>query len=203
MSNPNSYHDGLSICVHLEPLLGSIAPSEIHLFAYLSCLLALYRKQPVANWGYEFGAIEGGYPSSAALDASIISLIEKGYLQRDADYFLSVTPSGKEEAAWLQSMTSGIHREVYIAGACDSILSLPIGIIRDALNQSTDIRAAKHTQYARHLPSDGGTQILHDDFDALSQAVGVDVQDLMIPAVIWLQFLSSVDSPNEATHVAS
>lgn len=203
MSNSNSYHDGLSICVHLDPALSTIAPSEIHLFAYLSCLLALYRKQPVANWGYDFGAVEGGYPYSPSLDQSITDLVEKGYLHRDTDTFLHVTPTGREEAAWLQSMTAGSSREVYIAGACDSVLSLPLGMIRDALNQSTDLRSARISNHARHLPSDGGTQVFHDHFDVLSQAVGIDVQDLMIPAVIWLQFLATIQTQTPDSHVTA
>ena len=201
MNNSNSYYDGLSICVHLDPVLDTIAPSEIHLFAYLACLLALYRKQPVANWGYEFGAVEGGYPYSPFLDKSITDLVDKGYLHRDTDAFLHVTPAGKDEFAWLQSMSAGSNREEYVAGACDSALSLPLGMIREALNQSTDLRSARVSSHARHLPSDGGTQVLHDHFDVLSQAVGIDVQDLMIPAVIWLQFLSTAQNQTPDSHV--
>lgn len=194
MSNSNSYYDGLSICVHLDPVLSTIALSEIHLFAYLACLLALYRKKPVANWGYDFGAVEGGYPYSPALNESITDLTEKGYLNRDADNFFRVTSAGRDEFEWLQSMSIGREREQYITGACSSILSLPLGMIREALNQSVDLRLARTSNHARHLPSDGGTQVLHDHFDVLSQAIGINVQDLMIPAVIWLQFLSNAQA---------
>lgn len=200
MGNSKSYYDALSICVHLDPVLDSIAPSEIYLFAYLACLLALYRDQPVADWGYEFGAIDAGYPYSPTLDESIKDLVNSGRLQQGADGYLHVTTEGEKEFGWLLTLSVNFSREECIAGACDSALSLPLGVIKGALDESRDIHSARTLSYARLLPSDAGRQEIHDQFDVLSQAVGIDVEDLMVPAVVWLQFLATIEKEKQSNN---
>ncbi|MCP4698062.1 MAG: hypothetical protein GY862_14590 [Gammaproteobacteria bacterium] len=47
--NPYAYFDCLSISARLEKTLGSVFKGEIYLFAYLACLLSLYKKHPVSD----------------------------------------------------------------------------------------------------------------------------------------------------------
>jgi len=198
MRNSESYYDALAICAHLDQILDSVAPSEVYIFAYLSCLLSVYRKQPVTDWGYRFGTIEDGYPYSADLAQSIEDLVRAGYLQQNIeDGYLHVTPSGEKELEWLQNLGNNAKREEYITGACYSALSLPLGVIRDAIDESRDLHAARALSSTRHIPSSSGMQDIHDQFDILSRSVGVDIEDLMIPAVVWLQFMSSIDKQQQ------
>lgn len=195
MTNSESYYDALAICVHLDPILDSVAPSEVYIFAYLSCLLSVYRKQPVTSWGYQFGTVNGGYPFSPDLTQSVEDLVRAGYLEQGTeDGYLRVTPNGEKELEWLQKLGKNAKREEFISGACYSALSLPLGVIREAIDESRDVHAARTLSSSRHIPSVSGMQDIHDQFDVLSKSVGVDIEDLMIPAVVWLQFMSSINS---------
>jgi hypothetical protein len=198
MRNSESYYDALAICVHLDPILDSVAPSEIYIFAYLACLLSIYRNHSVTSWGYRLGSVEYGYPFSPDLAQSIEDLVKAGYLKQGVeDKFLRVTPSGEKEFEWLQKLGNNAKRDEYIDGACYSALSLPLGVIRDAIDESRDVQAARKLSSARHIPSATGMQDIHDQFDVLSKSIGVEIEDLMIPAVVWLQFMSSIDSPSQ------
>ncbi|HAM21606.1 MAG TPA: hypothetical protein DCQ04_04900 [Actinobacteria bacterium] len=197
MSNHDAYFDALSICDRLQPILGQVATSEVHLIAYLSCLLALYRGRAVGNWGYKFAVTKEGYPYSPDVQAAVDTLLHQGVLVADADSFLMVTRSGTEELALLRSLGAFRERDEYINGACGSTLALPTGTIRDAVAHAPDVRGALRMGQTRLLLTQSGQNLLYDQFAALSQAVGIDVADLMVPAVVWLIYLleASADGP--------
>ncbi len=94
MPNPNAYYDCLAICVNLEKHLGNTSITEIHLFAYLSCMLSLFKENPVSMWGYSFSVTSTSHPYSADIDEEIINLINNDCLSRDNDH-IKVTELGK------------------------------------------------------------------------------------------------------------
>jgi hypothetical protein len=196
MISPVAYYDSLSICERLAPITGPVAQSEVQMFAYLSCLMSVYKGQAATSWGYNFGATSEGYPFSASISEAIVLLVKQGLLAKDLDGFLQLTSRGQEELESLKSFPSNEGREAFLAGACASALSLPVGAIRVSLNQSPGL----HTTFTipskrtRHLPAEASIETLHEQFAALSQAIGVGAQDLMVPAVIWLRFLAEVAS---------
>ena len=197
MGSQNAYFDALSISDRLQPTLGPVAPSEIHLLAFLSCLLALYRGRAVGMWGYTFAVTEEGYPFSPDVQAAVDALLQQGVLLADADGFLAVTNGSTNELALLRSLSTFHERDEYIDGACGSTLALPTGTIRDAVAHAPDVRGALRMGQTRLLLTQSGRNLLHDQFAALSQAVGIDVADLMVPAVVWLTYLleTSADGP--------
>jgi len=189
--NPYATFDCLSIGAKLQASLGNVAPTELQLFAYLSCLLSLYRQRPVAEWGYSFAGTEYGAPFSPEINSAITQLIIEGLLFEE-DCYLKVTDEGQKEYRILLSLSQNAQREVFLEGACSSLLALPISIVREALHSEPGLRSALKLNSTRMLLSEGNPEMrmLYKQFETLGQAIGMKVDNLMIPSVVWLTYLS-------------
>lgn len=190
--NHYAYFDTLSLSIRLQVALDQIAQLEIHLFSYLACLLSLYRGQSASEWQYDFAVTkQQPYPYSPDLDLAVRQLIRSGKLEEQDGY---VTPddSAKEDHEFLSKLSLYSSREEYLDGACSSLLVLPVGRIGSALNRDPDIQGAIALGQNRRLLTESGLDNLHRQFAALSTTLGVGVEDLMIPATVWLTYLSTV-----------
>ena len=145
--------------------------------------------------GVQFGITELGYPYSSELSDSINILKRTGSLASDEQY-LTVTQAGEQEYQSLLTFTRNMEREPFIDGACSSLLALPIGTIRSALSEESGIKGALVLSQSRMLLNDNELSMLDEQFSALSSAIGVEVQDLLVPALVWLTFLSEVKTEN-------
>ncbi|HYA39976.1 MAG TPA: hypothetical protein VEF34_01630 [Syntrophobacteraceae bacterium] len=172
--------------------MGNIARSELHLFSYLACLLSLYKNHPVADWEYGFAVTQQGHPFSPDIDEALGVLFQIGHLVR-ANSYLKTSMGGVNEYNILKSLQINAEREPFLDGACASLLALPVGTIRHALSQEPDIRNAVSLSQSRKLLTDSSLDMLYDQFATLSKAIGVDVDDLMVPSVVWLTYLSQID----------
>lgn len=182
-------YDTLSLVAHLTEPLEGVRQPEVHLFAYLACVLSLYDGKPVADWGYLFAGTANGSPISHALNTAIEQLEASGMISVTEEV-LVLSENGKQEYEIQQSLSQNAWREAYITGACDSILALPVGVLRDALSREPALDRAAQLATTRALLEDSDLQNLYDQFGALSEAIGVEVKELMIPAVTWLSYLS-------------
>ncbi len=200
VGDQDAYFDVLSICDRLRPTLGPVAPAEVHLLAYLGCLLALYRGRAVGRWGCTFAATEEGYPYSPDVQAALGTLIRRGDLATDSDGFLTVTSSGERELGLLRSLAAFQEREEYLGGACGSTLALPTGTIREAVAFAPDVRGALRTEQSRLLLTKSGLDRLYEQFATLGKVVGVDVADPMVPAVVWLTYILEVCAKRPTSH---
>lgn len=186
--SPEAVFDTLTILARLETPVGPVLRSEVHLFAYLGCLLSLYSGQPVAEWGYEFAGTAEGSPFSAAVEDALGSLIHSGDVTA-ARSGLALAQAGHDEYGLLRTIGRYDEREAFIAGACASTLALPLGLLRSALNQEPALRRVSAIRGTRTLLDDADTAILYEQFNALSDALGAEVHDVMVPAVAWLTYL--------------
>ena len=191
MINYSAYFDCLSIGNRLDDFLGDFIISEVYLFAYLSCLLSLYKENPVSAWGYIFGITKSGYPYSVDLDKSIGLLISNGYFKL-TEHIMQITEEGKEEYKILRTISLNLEREPFLDGACSTLLTLPVGIVRGAISQGPEIRSALSLSQSNLLLLDPGLNILYDQFSALSSAIGLDIEDLVVPAIVWIKYLSYI-----------
>lgn len=189
MINPFAYFDSLSICRRLQNTLGNAAIAEIYLFAYLSCLLSLYKKLPASSWEYQFSITKEGYPYSTALDTSVQDHINNGLLI-GKEYYLELTESGKEVHNQLCTLELNYWREPFIEGACSTILAMPVGIIRKSLSQESVIKSALELSQSRMLLTDAEQGIIYEQFSTLSSVIGMEVKELIVPALVWLKCLS-------------
>lgn len=196
-SVPAAYYDVLSICRRIDDAQGSVSRNEVHFFAYLSCLLWLYKGNPVATWDYIF-ALADRKPHSAAIDEALRQLGTLGFIEDNED-LVSVTSSGKSMEIFLASLHQNSERTACIEGACYTLVALPQATIVSALYREPELQAASTLGDQRQLLEGPGVQLIHEQFAKLSEAVGVTASDLMVPAVVWLSFLSQVAPQEGAT----
>jgi hypothetical protein len=187
-----AYYDTLAITAKLQEHLDRTALSELHLFAYLACLLALYRGKPVSDWGYGFVATENGSPFSPELGSAVRRVVAQG-LVVEFEQYLTINAAGREEHAILQQLSQYNARDEFIEAACSSVLAVPLGVIKSAVSTDHDMKIALQLHDTRRLLSDPALERLHATFEALTEEVGIDVKDLIVPAVVWISFLASAE----------
>lgn len=200
MLNSYAAFDSLYVGRYLENALRNFAEAEVHLFAYLGCLLSLYRKQPVSDWGYGFSGTRNGAPFSVELNDSMAALRSAGMVTTEREY-LNLTEPGKLECDGLSQLSINHERIGCLEGACGCLLTMPVGVVRDALFQEPMLKPAVRLSDARPLLERPGLTLIYDQFSELSDAIGVHVSDLLIPATVWLTYLSRT-TPDSHVHLA-
>jgi hypothetical protein len=183
--------DVLSITRRLEQALDGVTRAEIHLLAYVACLLAMFRRVPAAEWGYGFIRSQWGAPFSAEIEGALVMLAEGG-LVRIRRETLAMTTAGEEMLGFLDGTVEHGWRIQYLEGACDSALAMSAGVIRDALRQEPGLRRASVHHEPRNLLGAGEDAALYEQFGILSSVVSVEVSDLMVPSVLWLSYLKEI-----------
>lgn len=198
MLNPFAFYDSLALSNKLQGVLGSCVRSEIHLFSYLSCLLSLYKKCPAADWGYSFAGTQYSAPFSKEVEDAINISINYGLLN-EADQYIRISRRGVLECQNLSRLGQNIQRERFLDGACSSVLAMPVNILRDSLLSEPGLNTSTKLSSPRLLldESNPSLVLLYDQFQALSKTIGVELDDLMVPAVLWLTYLSNTQSDSK------
>jgi len=192
VADPESYqasYDLLAIAERLERVWDGVTAAELHLVAYVACLLAIYRKRPASDWGYAFIRSPWGAPFSPDLEASCNALRVGGFLDARTDV-LTTTPSGRDFLAFLSGGSQHGWRTQFLDGACSSALAVPAGAMRNAVQEEPSLRRSSVHRQPRPLLTAGDTVALYEQFGVLAEVVGTDVSDLMVPSVVWLTYLS-------------
>ena len=189
MVNPYAVFDCLSVGARLQSSLDNFAEAEIHLFSYLGCLLSLYRQRPVSDWNYKFTGTKNGSPFSTEINEAFKQLYISGFLEIKDEYY-KLSDKGLGEYNLLKSLTQNANRDVFIDGACASLLSLPVGFIRNALSNEPEIKRVFALSTSRWLLEEERVESLYEQFASLSAAIGIEIKDLMVPAIVWLKYLT-------------
>jgi hypothetical protein len=183
---PEAFYDSLSISNKLGDTLVDFRREEIHLFSYFSSILFLYKSNPIADWKYSFILDTKGYPFSDELDEVIRRHILNGILKEN-DNFLRITSKGTNEYIKFKEMPNISEREIYIKASCSTNIILPYSkTIRSLLNDP-EITKMKKISSRQNLEIDNVYQQFHE----LSQKIGVCTDDLLIPAVTWINYIAS------------
>jgi len=111
-----------------------------------------------------------------------------GYLQF-TEGEIGITDSGRAELATFQELLQNRERIEYLEPACSSTLTMPVGVIRHALTQEPTLKPTSRLATTRPLLDGPYLPRLYDQFAALGHTVGVEHQDLLIPATVWLGYL--------------
>jgi hypothetical protein len=189
---PEAFYDSLSISNKLGDTLENFKREEIHLFSYFSSILFLYKKNPVTNWKYYFVIDSKGYPFSDELDEAIKRHILNGVLKK-RDNFLEITSRGSNEFFRFKNMQNITMREEYIEASCATNIVLPYSkTIRSLLNDP-GIKNTKSIGSRQKL----NTEMVYQHFSELSKAIGVHTDDLIIPAVTWINYIAQQNSTVE------
>jgi hypothetical protein len=184
---PEAYIDGLVILNDAPNSIVPISLQMLHLYAYLGCILALFKGTPAADWGYQFAVTSEGFPFSVALDHARATICSRG--TADIDEGGQMRPRQPELAAELDAVMqigSWHHRRVYLRTATECALALPIGAIRHAVSRSPGVSEAFFLGQRKRLLEPIDTSLLYQEYEIISQVLGGAEQDVLSPAVIWL-----------------
>jgi len=180
--------DTLHVVLRLDCALGNASEGETHLFTYLSCLLSLYARWPVSDWGYGFSSTSLGAPFSTEVHEAMAVMGKIGLITYDREYFRA-TAAGAQKYTDMRGLSLNAKREPFVEAACSSLLAFPVGLIRDALSGEPGLRRAAGPARKRLLLQESHKEELYQQFSALSESLGLQVADLMVPAMVWLSFL--------------
>ncbi|MGV3625550.1 MAG: hypothetical protein ACO1OB_32365 [Archangium sp.] len=183
-------YDCLEIIARLHRFAKGATVSELHLFAYLGCLLSLYKGRTTTDWSYDFAGTRHGGPYSRAIQDALDAMQNNGWT-RISDDFISLSDEGQQQCRELSELSQNADRTQFLAAACSTALTMPIGRVRGALASEVDLKTTSVAENARPLLDATSCSLLHDQFAVLSEAVGVSVHDLMVPAVVWITHLAN------------
>jgi hypothetical protein len=164
----------------------ALSVQELHLFAYLACLLALFEGRPLADWGYRFALTSQGYPFSAEFEAVRQTLVNARLLHHALDDTVSVDARSAAEPQDLASLSSFAERGRWLRASMDCALALPVGSIRYALTARTDLAVSQGTGRSLAMVTPAYVERVRDERRLVGEALGGVTFDLLAPAVAWL-----------------
>lgn len=185
--SPQAYFDCLAISASAPRSVGPLSVLEIHLFAYMACILALIEGQPVNEWGYTFALTSSGHPYSVGVDGAIELLLRQGKLRQDQNEMLELTEDvGRSEIDGLATIQSLKERQRWIQTATECALALPVGAIKFALGSTPGVDAAIALGQRRELLGEEDIDRLYEERKVIMEVLGESAVDLLAPAVAWL-----------------
>jgi hypothetical protein len=186
--NPDAAFDCLFVARRLQAQMNGFTPPELHIFAYLACLLWLYRNKAVSDWGYDFMGTELGAPFSPDIDSTIKQLAGRGYFIRTHDRMrmsdIALAPIND-----FGQLALNKERVECLQAACACTAAFSVGMVSSALANEPELSRAKATPLTRLLLEDAARTQLYEQFEALRAALNEKSGDLRLPAVVWLTAL--------------
>lgn len=195
MHSPEAIFDTLFIGQRLQRKIEDFSQYEIQFFAYFSCLLSLYEGNTVEDWKYSFVKTELGSPYSIDIEMSIQTLLASDKLsqiEKSQDYFV-VNEAGKEFFNFQNEVSSSLtDRKKYLTTACNTISLIPFGAIKEAVSKEPVLYSAGNSTSKKNLleNSNPATKALYSQFKDLKLALQDKYEDLIVPAVVWLESLN-------------
>jgi hypothetical protein len=185
--------DALAVTAALERSAHGAAAAEVHMFAYLSCLIGIYNGDAPEQWRYDFMATPAGAPYAHVLEREVDSLRASGRLLDSGD-LLVLSQVGSEELEELRSFPSLLARAPYVDAACATASLQPLPSIADALAQEPQLQEALGLHSSRELLTDSGLLLLDRQFRALRSALAErgSTSDLLVPAAVWMGYLAAL-----------
>ena len=182
---PEAYFDNLVLVGDAPASVLPISIVELHLYSYLGCILALFRGEPIGDWGYGYSVTSDGFPFSAELEDSRRLLAEAGLLEVDeAGLMRPNTDLLADELKTVLSLSSWEGRRSYLRTATECALALPVGSIRYAINQTPGVLPSLQLKQRRRLLDDDDISLLYEEYKVVRSVVGES--NALSPAVIWL-----------------
>lgn len=192
---PEAFYDSLSLAHKLDDILDGFKLEEIHLFSYFSSILFIYKGNALTDWKYKYIIDESGYPFSSNLNTAIERHNQNGFFDKNksGDFYL-ITSRGTDEFNKFKQMPSFKKREEYIDAACTTNILVPSSQTLRALLNDPEISKAKRLQNKQWLDQSD----TYRKFQEISEAVGVISEDLIIPAVTWVNYINEEEKLREA-----
>jgi hypothetical protein len=192
MPNPESTYDSLFILKRLEDPLRGVTEGEVHLFAYLSSLLGLFRGRPATDWGYTFARTRWGSPFSPAVGEALKELQLGGHIEKHLNDAIATLICTNEGSALLDSLDEfelSRDRLEFLNAACSSAFTLPVSAIRQAIRMEPTFKSAAGHLGPQELLTGPSLELLYEQFGAIREVLGLNTSDLLVPSSVWLSYL--------------
>lgn len=184
---PEAYFDAVAIAADAPASVMPMTVIEAHLYAYLGCILGLFKGHAVGDWGYPFAVTSEGFPFSVQFEAARSMVVARGLVDEDGAGLMTAR---RDELATeinsLLTLGSWADRRQWLRAATQCALALPVGSIRHAIGQTPGLAASVRLGQRRHLLQADDIDLLYEEYRIVSSVLGADVKDLLSPAVIWL-----------------
>lgn len=190
--NPAATIDCLYFGDRLQQIVGGFSAAELHMLGYFACLLSLYRRAPLADWGYQFIGTKCGAPFSKDVEESCNVLLNGGYFIVEGNRLNFTTLAG-ERLQQLSFLDLFKKRRESLVGAASAVVAFPLGIVREALSNEPDLQRARLVPLNRELLETAAVESIYEQFDVLKSAFGDIHDDLRLPAVAWITALYQSD----------
>lgn len=189
--NPDAFYDSLSLAHKLDNYLDGFKLEEVHLFSYFSSILFLYDGNMVSEWDYRFVLDSNGYPFSNEVNDAINRHIQNGLFEAKSSFY-SISGRGTDEFNRFRSLPTFSRREKFLDAACSTSILVPYTQTLRALLMDPEIKKVKELQNRSWLEQSN----IYEKFAEISQAVGVASEDLVIPAITWINYINERNSKN-------
>lgn len=190
--NADALFDCLFLADRLQGEDGRVSAPEIHLFAYLGCLLWLYRHRTVAEWGYAFVGTELGAPYSVDIASGIKWLTDQGHLTLEETQ-IRLSDASRSYLGALCDLELNRDRKECLSAACASTAAFSPGMVSSALAREPELERARRVPITRSLLEDYAVTELYSQFSIIQRQLQLEYDDLRVPAVVWLSALQSFD----------
>lgn len=164
---------------------------EINAMLYLSQLLSLYDGNATSKWGYVFTRSRFGAPISIEVLEELERLCSSNILEKDISGYYHLSDL---ESQSIIEMLEKSHmfkwRTKYIMTSVDSILTKPFPKVVAAIQQEPGISLLEELSRTSILHKDFSVDSLFDDFQTIKEIVGGSNIDLVVPASLWIDYLS-------------
>ena len=185
--SPEAYFDASCLMSEVKPSLVPVSVSELHLYVYLACIIALWRGNAIGNWGYTFALTSEGFPFSPELEQGRKKLVHRGTVKLDHDGdMVPDQASLLEEQSSLFSELRWVDRRNFISAAANCALTLPGGSIRYAIGRSPGFGSAVALGQNSPLLTEFDIDAIYAEYQVIAEALNDQEIDLLSPAVVWL-----------------
>lgn len=166
---------------------------EISVLLYLSKLLSIYDGNISSSWKYDFTNSESGAPISRDILNELRNLSETGKIETNDNFYFNledVTVTNKLELLSQQYIFN--WRTKYIECSINATLTKSIPKVLNAIQNEPGIRYYKQLERSGVLHDESDKEIdgLFSDFSVLKEVVGDSREQILVPASIWIEYLS-------------
>lgn len=186
--------DALFITDALSAFADGAGVVELHLFAYLACLISVYDGRDASSWGYPFVATPAGAPYADTLAAECDRLRATGLLI-DHGPLLRLGGQASDDLTFIRQFASARSRAPYLEAACAAATLLPLPSVTNAISQEPGLQQALGQHGSKELLNEAELMLVDAQFRAVNEALNEHSgshSDLLVPTTLWLSYISAI-----------
>ncbi|WP_418971568.1 hypothetical protein [Allofournierella sp.] len=190
--------DLLYLMANITAKYSELSFYEINVLLYLSKLISIYDGQTSTNWKYDFTVSKSGAPISKEILTEIETMQDNFSLVSDDDIYFRIAnqPLVASISAKLSLQKMFVQRTKYLQCTVDALLSKTLPTIVNAMQREPGIKEFRILDRSGilHDISDSSDDDIFTDFKTLKSIIGDIKSDVFVPACIWIDCLSSVET---------